>query len=134
MNNNSTNTKYDAIKTIGKELFWKYGLKRVSIEEICREAQVSKMTFYKFFPNKMELAQNILTEVLDESLGKFKLIVESDMTFTSKVKELFLLKMAGAKELSLEFISDFNKFPDSGLQSIVEEKRAVSLQILSTFL
>ena len=30
---------------IARELFWKHGFKRVSIEEICQKASVSKMTF-----------------------------------------------------------------------------------------
>ena len=46
------NIKYNQILTKGKELFWKYGIKRVAIEEICKQAHVSKMTFYKYFKNK----------------------------------------------------------------------------------
>ena len=55
MDNLTTNPKYLDIFKTAKDLFWKYGIKRVSIEEICKEAKVSKMTFYKFFPNKIEL-------------------------------------------------------------------------------
>ncbi|MDH5400751.1 MAG: TetR/AcrR family transcriptional regulator, partial [Cyclobacteriaceae bacterium] len=54
------NRKYQAIFETAKELFWKYGIRRVTIEEICKEAGVSKMTFYKFFPNKVALANTIL--------------------------------------------------------------------------
>jgi len=45
--NRSENQKYNQIIDTSKKLFWKYGIKRVTIEEICREAGVSKMTFYK---------------------------------------------------------------------------------------
>ena len=44
--------KNDQIVKIGKDLFYKYGIKRVSVEEICAKANVSKMTFYKFYNNK----------------------------------------------------------------------------------
>ncbi|MBN1927463.1 MAG: helix-turn-helix transcriptional regulator, partial [Prolixibacteraceae bacterium] len=40
-----------------KKLFWKYGIRKVSIDEICREAGVSRMTFYRLFKNKIELAK-----------------------------------------------------------------------------
>ena len=54
------NKKYKQIIATSKELFWKFGIKRVTVEEICSQAHVSKMTFYKFFPNKIELAKIIL--------------------------------------------------------------------------
>jgi AcrR family transcriptional regulator len=48
-----TNQKYLKILAAGRDLFWKHGFKRVTIEEVCREAGASKMTFYKFFENKI---------------------------------------------------------------------------------
>jgi len=48
----TSNPKREQILTTGKELFWKFGFKRVTIEEICKEAGVSKMTYYKFFTTK----------------------------------------------------------------------------------
>jgi len=61
------NIKYQAIFKTGKVLFWKHGIKRVTIEEICTEADVSKMTFYKFFPNKIELAKKLIQQILGKS-------------------------------------------------------------------
>ena len=45
------------ILNTARQLFWKHGIRRVSVEEVCREAGVSKMTFYRSFPNKIELAK-----------------------------------------------------------------------------
>ena len=72
--NSASNPKRIQILSTGKELFWKFGFKRVTIEEISKEAGVSKMTFYKYFPNKIELAKNILDDIFDDSLVKIKLI------------------------------------------------------------
>ena len=54
------NPKRKKILDTAHELFWKHGLKRVSIEEICAVAGVSKMTFYKHFANKTALVKYIL--------------------------------------------------------------------------
>lgn len=54
MADQSQNIKQQFILSAGKELFWKHGVKRVTVEEICVQASVSKMTFYKFFMNKRE--------------------------------------------------------------------------------
>ena len=60
------NPKRIQIVKTAKELFWKFGIKRVTIEEICREANVSKMTFYKFFSNKNELLHTVIEEMFDK--------------------------------------------------------------------
>ena len=72
------NKKYMAIIQTSRELFWKYGFRRVTIDEICREAKTSKMTFYRFFPNKLELARTVFDMVADEGLRKFREILKEE--------------------------------------------------------
>jgi len=128
------NQKYIDIFDTGKNLFWKYGLKRVSIEEICREAKVSKMTFYKFFPNKIELAKTILTKVYNDSLIKFENVVNSNMSFSEITQELFLIKSEAAKNISLDFMDDLLKNPNPEIHKLIEEKSSRSLNIFIKFL
>ena len=47
------------ISQTAETLFKLYGIKRVTVEEICKKANVSKMTFYKYFRNKIELVKHI---------------------------------------------------------------------------
>ena len=49
--------KLQAILDAAKSLFWKHGIRRVTIEEICEVAGVSKMTYYKYFSNKTAIAK-----------------------------------------------------------------------------
>lgn len=126
--------KYQDIFNTAKDLFWKYGIKRVTIEEICKEAGVSKMTFYKFFRNKIELAKVILKIVIGNSLEKFEQIVNGDLDFHDKVKEMFLIKLESTKDISVEFISDIYKIQDANLHLIINEQRQKSLKIFVDFL
>lgn len=126
--------KLIAISTKGKDLFWKYGIKRVSIEEICREAKVSKMTFYKFFPNKIALVHSILSEIYDESLNEFKDILASNIEFTEKMKQLFILKRKSAQGISIELLKDINQLQDDKLSLLIEEKGKESLNLFIDFL
>ncbi len=66
MSNLENNEKYKDILETGQELFWKFGFRRVTIEEICKEAGISKMTFYKYFSNKMDLAITIRTAQVEK--------------------------------------------------------------------
>ena len=84
MNKNFNSPKFKQIVNTAKELFYKFGIKRVSVEEICQTAQVSKMTFYKYFPNKIELSKHIFTELIEENEAKYDEIMASDLSFAEK--------------------------------------------------
>lgn len=126
--------KYAQIIETGKELFWKHGVKRVSIEEICREANVSKMTFYKFFPNKVELAKEIIRHVIGGSVKEFKELVDSNLSFTDKIKRIFAIKLEAIHDVSEEFIADLYKNQELGLHKVVEELGQQSMGVFVGFL
>ncbi len=128
------NKKYQVIALTGKELFWKFGLKRVSIEEICAEASVSKMTFYKYFPNKVELAKTILQTIMEEALVKFKEIVESQLTFEQKVEQMMHMKMEGTRKMSVEFLNDIYANTENGLLPFLQQYSNRSVAIFGDFL
>ncbi|MCF8225263.1 MAG: TetR/AcrR family transcriptional regulator [Bacteroidales bacterium] len=101
-----SNPKKKQLLETGKSLFWKYGFKRVTIEEICAEANVSKMTYYKYFSNKMELVKAIMEKMLTNSMEKYKSIMNSDVPFTEKIEKQLQMKMEGTMDISSEFIDD----------------------------
>jgi AcrR family transcriptional regulator len=131
---NENNPKYRQLVRTAKDLFWKYGVKRVSIEEICRESSVSKMTFYKFFPNKIELATYIIKKEIGKSLKEFRVLIESEKSFQEKVHQIFVIKHDAARNISAEFINDLYKNPELGLHNIIEELAKKSMQVFMMFL
>lgn len=128
------NPKYQNIIQKGKTLFWKHGIKRVTVEEICREAKVSKMTFYKFFKNKTDLAKTIWESVMVDSITRFKDVVEGDLDFQEKVMKMFVIKRQASDDISLEFIKDVYKIPKLGLHAQIEKYSKETLQIFFNFL
>jgi len=127
------NKKYISILKTAKALFWKHGIRRVTIEEICKEATVSKMTFYKFFPNKPDLAKTILDNLIQSSIVKFKDIVSSEVPFSQKLEEIFLLKLEGMNNISMEFINDIYTNPELGLKEYMEVQKQKSIKITVDF-
>lgn len=124
------NKKYLALLSTGKELFWKHGFRRVSIEEICRKSGVSKMTCYKYFPNKFELAKTVFTNVVDEGMTQFNDLMEADIPVDQKMRKLILFKMENTKSISQEFLQDFYLGAEPGLRRFVEETTAGAWQKL----
>lgn len=64
--------KYEQIIETAKKLFTKYGYKRVSMDEIAKEANVTKKTIYSYFSSKEDLLKYFITE----EIKKMKEIVE----------------------------------------------------------
>lgn len=127
----SSNPKRDQILQTGKDLFWKFGFKRVTIEEICKEAGVSKMTYYKFFPNKIEMVKVLMNSVLNESLEKYKKIMESDLPYPEKVVQMIQLKQEQIHTMSSEFFRDYVQSEDPDLINFLNQLTQENLQMFT---
>jgi AcrR family transcriptional regulator len=119
---NMTSKKQIAILSIAKELFWKHGFKRVSIEEICTKANVSKMTFYRFYPNKLELAKAVFDKVIDESIADFKKLMNENIPAAEKMKRMLTMKMEGTNDISKEFLMDFYNNPELEVSAYIQQR------------
>lgn len=129
-----TNRKYLNILATARDLFWKHGFKRVSIEELCQKAEVSKMTFYKFFPNKIELAKAVFDNEVQEGLKRFKNLVREDTPAREKIRKLVEMKVEGTNNISKEFLQDFYSDRELGLKEYVEKStREAWTEILRNF-
>ncbi|MEZ4884298.1 MAG: TetR/AcrR family transcriptional regulator [Chitinophagales bacterium] len=117
---NTVNTKRNksqkAVLQSAKTLFWKHGIRRVTVEEICKEAEVSKMTFYRNFNNKNEVAQQILEDLANEGFEQYQAIMRQEIPFPEKVTQLIELKHETSDGISQEFVSDIYEHNHSELQ------------------
>ncbi len=100
------NKKYSDIIDAAQRLFHKYGIKKVTVEDICKESNVSKMTFYKFFPNKTELAKTMLTKILDTNIRMVQEMMVSDIPFTDKMNRLVQWKIDNSQDTDMQFVKD----------------------------
>jgi len=124
LSNNLESPKFKQIVNTAKELFYKFGIKRVSVEEICQTAQVSKMTFYKFFPNKIELSKYIFTELIEENETKYDEIMASDLSFAEKTDQVIKLKLDNVESMSNDLIKEI-LVADPDINNLFHQKRQV---------
>lgn len=106
-------TKKQQIEHKAKELFWKHGFKKVSIDEICKKANVSRKTFYTFYENKNALILYLYNKEIEDTYVIYDGIIESDLSFSEKLEKIFNYKFESTKNISMEFIADFYN-PDAG--------------------
>lgn len=120
----SKNKKWVALVDAAQQLFWKYGFKKVTVEEICREAGSSKMTFYKFFGNKQEIAKTVFDRVVERNVALFKDLVETASDASDLMQQMMQMKRDGIHEISKEFLADFYANPELGLKDYIDQKTA----------
>ncbi len=104
--------KYALLVETAKELFLKHGIKRVTVEEICERSAVSKVTFYKYFSDKMQLARLIIDQLNDEGFSKFDEINRLDLPYPEKVDLMTQWRVAFFSQMATEFIEDVLVFED----------------------
>jgi AcrR family transcriptional regulator len=124
------NPKYIQIVTTASSLFMRHGIRRISVEEICREAGVSKMTYYKYFKNKNELVHFILDQIAKKALKQYKGIMAQDVPYRKKVEQLIQMKLDMAERMTPEFLKDFMHNPDPEIARWYEELMQIRMKLL----
>jgi AcrR family transcriptional regulator len=121
--------KFEAIVSAAKYLFWKHGIRRVRIEEICKEAGVSKMTFYKYFSNKAAIAKYLIENIFESGMEVYMEILNSNIPYEEKVRKTIQLKISNVHELSQELINDIYKNKDEEIDQTIETIKNKMLQV-----
>jgi AcrR family transcriptional regulator len=84
----------DLIKNIlehAKEKFFKHGLKKVTMDELAAELQMSKRTIYEIFPTKQNLVESVIESQLLGVMETYKAILDAPSEFVEKIYKIWLL-------------------------------------------
>jgi AcrR family transcriptional regulator len=96
-------TKRAALLATAETMFSRFGARRVTVEELCRQAGTSKMTFYRHFRNKKDLVRQLHDELVESGFAKFDEINARDIPFPEKVVLMGQWKQEYMSRLSLGF-------------------------------
>ncbi len=125
--------KQQQILETAEDLFQRFGIKRISIEEICSTAKVSKMTFYKYFKNKVELVRFLWTRWFEENNAKIAEVRAMKISFTEKLALFLKLKEEGTQKISYQFALDYlNGVPE--LEEFFREQYTKSMSQFMDFI
>lgn len=126
-------TKKEKIESTARELFWKHGFKKVSIDEICKKAHVSRKTYYTYYANKSALVISLLDKLTSEMMLIYNNIINSDKSFSQKMHEMLVLKFERNKDFSMEFVADFFNPDAADILEYFNKMVAESIQITKEF-
>jgi AcrR family transcriptional regulator len=103
--------KQIAILDTAFELFCKHGFQRVSVEEICSTAGVSKMTFYKYYPGKEDLVLTLIRKIYGDLDRDVRQLLASDLDIKAKFDRVSLMKQEMMEQIGDEFLRSIMVYP-----------------------
>lgn len=92
-------------------LFQRHGFQRVSVEEICRRAQVSKVTFYKYFSSKDELIVFITRLIFEALYAEIRKVLKSDQGIKVIFDRASIIKQEYIGKMGEELLMGIMSFP-----------------------
>ena len=129
VNNRAKSKKCQQIISSGEKLFMRHGIKRISVKEICDTAGVSKMTFYKYFDNKVDLALYIIKEMLKQGEMRYLDIMAMDVPYQNKAREIIKMKIELSKDMGREIIFDFLNSSYHEITEFMKKKTQENMQL-----
>lgn len=115
------------------KLFQEKGLKSVTVEEICRTADVSKMTFYKHFRNKKDLVLQIIKKLYDDAIDEGKSVLRSSKPHRQRVADLLEWKIKMLDQQTPSMLLDMKDY-DPSLETFIKQKSSESLLLFKDFI
>jgi len=111
--------KYDQVIAGARDVFMREGFEGASVDEIARDAGVSKATLYSYFPDKQHLFLAVLQEECEQQseielmiAGK-DMPVEATLRFICKSLVTFLLSPFG-QDMFRICVAEAKRFPQLG--------------------
>ncbi|VBB45737.1 putative Regulatory protein TetR [uncultured Paludibacter sp.] len=128
-------TKKEIIIQTASELFLKYGFKKISVNEICKNAQVSRKTYYTYFKNKEELVKQIIGDVADFGFQLYdEIFNDATLNFGQKMEKGMLAKIELTKKWSMEFFTDLMQMEDGDLLNYYNGIAERSFKLMYNFM
>ncbi len=105
-------------------LFKRQGFSRTTVAQICQYAQVSRVTYYKYFSDK----EDIIIAILDEHIGKSRHLLTSFNTSSAplraKVKQLVEIKIAQSQQFSEQLFEELFQKPTPKVSEYIAQQGA----------
>ncbi|MBM3296779.1 MAG: TetR/AcrR family transcriptional regulator [Candidatus Aminicenantes bacterium] len=119
----------EKILAAAEKLFYRYGIRKTTVGDICAAAGVSRMTFYKHYRDKVRAAEAVLNRLIDEMIGSYRRIMGQKIPYGERVRQFIELKLAKADDMSASFIQDIIASPYPELHALLHRRMEENLKI-----
>ena len=102
-------TQQELIISTASRLFEQFGIRSVSIDNVCNELRISKKTFYNYFPQKEDLVEAVLIYQRNIQHEKFLKIFKNKNAIDSLILTIREIRKTIGQE-SLAMCNDLEKY------------------------
>ena len=100
----------EKILKTASDLFLKYGLRSVTIDDICNELHISKKTFYAHFKQKEELVESLLAQMRCKHDSATQQSTNDENVIDMLLNNTSRFKSSGMAEKHINFFYDLQKY------------------------
>jgi AcrR family transcriptional regulator len=102
----SNDAQRDRILETAHEKFRKFGIRRVTMDEIARDLRVSKKTLYRHFPDKASLVRASVARIQDTVLPAVAAAIDRDAPAGERIAGTWRALASLPRHMSAELIAD----------------------------
>jgi TetR/AcrR family transcriptional regulator, cholesterol catabolism regulator len=112
-------------------VFMKYGIRSVSMDDICRELGISKKTLYRYFGNKADLVSNILQQSFENFEAHITAIRQEGRNAIDDLLDVSMVIDEHMQDVSQSISFDLQKYYPEIYREYMLKKREVAYAYLS---
>jgi AcrR family transcriptional regulator len=102
-------TQQELIVSTSSKLFEQFGIRSVSIDNVCAELRISKKTFYSYFPQKEDLVEAVLMHQRSIQYEKFAKLFKNKNAIDSLIISIQEIRRSAGHE-SVAMCYDLEKY------------------------
>ena len=122
------------LKQIATKLFYEQGWILTSVAEICRVADVSRVTFYKYFPTKQALVKCIFEEQKNKMREGFDNLLDTQSDLSQIITKILSMQQDSMETLySVPVLHDLHHEQDRELREFFKEMEEEKYQYMHYF-
>ena len=120
----------DRILLGAQELFFQYGIKSITMDDIAKHLAVSKKTIYQFFADKNQLVVTLLEESIKQDECQFKEITEKSENVIEEVVNLMKHMSSMFSKVNPNIFYDLQKYhPDAWQKFIIFKEEGLAKMV-----
>lgn len=112
----------DKISNTAYDLFHRFGIRSVSMDDIARELSISKKTIYQYFKDKDEMVMNGLNRHIAEDVEEFRRVVCSSENAILRLMNLSSCMKKNMRKVNPSMLFDLQKFHPKAWEKWLEFK------------
>ncbi|HMJ67273.1 MAG TPA: TetR/AcrR family transcriptional regulator [Cyclobacteriaceae bacterium] len=112
----------DRILKGAEELFLKYGVRSVSMDDIARHLSISKKTIYQYFVDKDEIVTQVTLHHLDQTKSGFDILTSASKNALDELIRIQMFMKKNMQDLNPSLLFDLRKYHPKAWSAWTEHK------------